>query len=102
MKERVVERDADGPKRGFWLMSLIIGASILIWLTLLGSAVAAWELHSQMSTAAHPSVPSKAGTGPENQYDPNARVTDEAGYRCFFRDTDFLNRCPDNPNFSGD
>jgi hypothetical protein len=40
-RERASARAVSKPnKRGFWLTSLIVGASIFIWLSLIGSAVA--------------------------------------------------------------
>jgi hypothetical protein len=87
--------------RGFWLTSLIVGASIVVWLTLIGSvaagiviANAAGDINNAFSNEpaiAHVSSSESSGS-----------FTDADGYECQLPDTDAHNLCPENPRFGSE
>jgi len=93
---------AKGHKRGFWLTSLIVGTSLLVWLTLLGSAFIAWAVYDVTNGNTSTTIisPSDSSSGSGSQTG-DGDWTDSDGYTCSYYSTDDAELCPNNPSYTG-
>jgi hypothetical protein len=90
-------KQSERPKRGFWLTSLIVGTSLLVWLILISIVVGAVAVARQADNLSS-NVPSLPST-PSPSSDSSVEFTDGDGYVCDYYDTDTGDLCPQNPSY---